>query len=230
MSLKVPVPFPSNDHSWTELSGKGWSSSSCSELLLSPSLQGRGNMRCPEDVAKNGSVGWILHGVKWQREVIYHRKLQTSENTALIIQWNRLGHSSFCFSSTTLTSFYFSQASTFQNQYINVCVAFAVNSVIKAFGKHSRNLAVFLYKQLHFTECLKLCFLILHLPLHWFSAISRMRNRIFPCYGLTQVMNLTSVCFPKVRSFCMWNATCKVMYISQRVMCTCIFCCRCVPK
>ena len=63
MSLKVPVPFPSNDHSWTELSGKSWSSS-CSELLLSPSLQGRGNMRCPEEVARNGSVGWILHGVK----------------------------------------------------------------------------------------------------------------------------------------------------------------------
>lgn len=66
VSLKEPVLSPSNDHSLTELSGSGWSSSSNSELLHSPSLPGRGNVRCPEEVAKRGSVGWMLKELRGQ--------------------------------------------------------------------------------------------------------------------------------------------------------------------
>ena len=98
-----------------------------------------------------------------------------------------------CFSCTAPTDFLIvSLLKTLYCIYICMC-CFRTEYCYRSLGKHSRNLAMSLHKQLCFAVFLQWCF-VDSAPTHTDLVISRMRNRIFPCYGVSVLYLLNLVC------------------------------------
>ena len=108
--------------------------------------------------------------------------------------YSMLGHSREIswFSSTTRTDFLIVPLlKTLYSTYICMCCSCTEYSY-RSLGKHS-NLAMSLHKQLCSAVFLQLCF-VDSAPTPTDLVISRMRNRILPCYGTSVLYLLNLVC------------------------------------
>ena len=108
-----------------------------------------------------------------------------------------LGHSRkiSCFSSTARTDFLIGLL--LKTQYNCICIASALNPVLEAFGKHSRNLAMFLSKQLHFAVFCTVVFKFL--PAHTdFQQFSGWETGYFPAMALYHSKLYLNTCSVKL--------------------------------
>ena len=109
--------------------------------------------------------------------------------------YSMLGHSReiSCFSSTARTDFLIVPLlKTQYSIYIYICAASALNTLIEALENTET------WPCLYINSCVLLCFLqwcfVDSAPTRTDLVISRMRNRIFPCYGISVLYLLNLVC------------------------------------